>query len=307
MESVDIIMSIYNPDENFFIEQLKSLNNQDYENINIIIYNDYPKAKINKELILKYITKYPVTFYENERNLGYIKAFEFLTTKTTADYVAFCDQDDVWHSNKISKSVETLKKDNTLVVASERTIIDENGNITKKLAREGSNKNYDNWHSFDDITKYTAIICFAVGMSMVTDGKFLRSILPFPKQAGHDQWALMCAGVEGNISFIEEPLVDYRRHSHNVSGVLLGINTKEEYVEQRVIPNIELIEIFKKKYPNQKDIKDLEAFTQARKSHNIFTLMKYYSFAPDVAKFDMVISLVPNFLFKPFLSIIRKL
>jgi glycosyltransferase involved in cell wall biosynthesis len=34
-------------------------------------------------------------------NLGYTKAFEKLISFSTGDYIAFCDQDDIWHEDKI--------------------------------------------------------------------------------------------------------------------------------------------------------------------------------------------------------------
>lgn len=307
-KKVDIIMSVYNPNEQYLIKQLKSLNEQDYPNIKIYIYDDCVTKKTNVEIFKKYLTKVDYEVIPSEKNnLGYVLAFEKLTKNTTGDYVAFCDQDDIWFSNKISKSVEVLEKEKTLLVASEKQIIDENDVITKEKSREGSNKNYDNWHSFDDIMKYTTIICYAVGMSMVVDGNFLRSILPFSHNTGHDKWALICASAEGNVSFIEEPLVQYRRHGHNVSGVLVGIESKEDYVKQRVEPNVRLLEDIKKKYPEHKDIKELEKFIYARVTHNIYYLWKYRKLAPDVAKFDMVISLVPRFMFSFFVKIVRKI
>ena len=308
MDSVQIIMSIYNPNLEYLKKQLISLNDQDYPNLELLIYDDCVDYPCNPSIFSKYLTKIPYRIIPSKTiNLNYIKAFEELTRHTTAKYVAFCDQDDIWFPHKISKSIDVLKEDKSLVVASEKQIIDENDVVIKERSREGSTKNYDNWHSFDDIMKYTSIICYAVGMSMVMDGNFLRSIVPFPDCTGHDKWALICASAQGTVSFIEEPLVQYRRHGKNVSGVLVDIDSKEDYYYQRVKPCIQLIDIIKKKYPYHKDISELEKFSQARKSHNIKDLYKYRHLAPDVAKFDIVMALIPNCLFKYFVKIVRKL
>lgn len=308
-EKVDIIMSIYNPNEEYFIKQLKSLNDQDYPNITLYIYNDCVSQEINLNMIKKYITNIELKILKcKEKNLGYVGAFEELTKHTTGKYVAFCDQDDIWFPNKISKSIEIIKKEKTLLVASERQIIDGNDCIIKERSREGSKKNYDNWHSYDDITKFTSVICYAVGMSMVIDGDLLRSIVPFSKNTGHDKWALICASIEGKVSFCEEPLVQYRRHGKNVSGVLVGIDSKKDYVNSRVLPNVRLLDDIKKKYPDHKDINELEKFiVNGRYYHNIYYLWKYRHLAPDVAKFDIVISVVPEFLFKYFVKIVKKI
>lgn len=307
-EKVDIIMSVYKPNNNYFIKQLKSLNNQDYPYIKIYIYNDCPDYQIDESVFKDNLTNFPYEIIPNKGyNLGYTKAFEELTKHTTGKYVSFCDQDDIWFSNKISKSIEVLKRENTLLVASEKQIIDGNDKIIKEKSRQGSKKNYDNWHSFDDIMKYTSIICYAVGMSIVVDGNLLRSILPFSENTGHDKWSLICASAQGQVSFIEEPLVQYRRHGKNVSGVLVGINSKKEYIEQRVLPNVRLVKDIKEKYPTHKDIEEIEKFVNARLNHNVYFLWKYRHLAPDVAKFDMIISLIPNCIFKYILKIVRKI
>lgn len=40
MKKVDVLMSVYNPDMNYLKEQLISLNNQTYENMEILIFDD---------------------------------------------------------------------------------------------------------------------------------------------------------------------------------------------------------------------------------------------------------------------------
>ena len=307
-KTVDIVLSIYNPNLNYLKKQLESLNTQDYPDTHIYIYDDCVTKKTDTKIFEETLTNVPYTIIPSEdHNLGYVKAFEKLVKCTTGDYVAFCDQDDIWFSHKISKCVETLEKEGTLLVASEKQIINENDDIVKERSRENSKKNYDNWHSYDDIMKYTSIICYAVGMTIVVDGKLVRSIIPFSPNTGHDKWALICASAEGKVSFIEEPLVQYRRHGKNVSGTLVGVNSKEDYVQTRVLPNVRLLEDIKKKYPNNKNIYELDKFVSARLNHNVIDLWKYRYLAPDVAKFDMLIAMMPNFIFKLALNIVKKL
>ncbi|MFR2767122.1 MAG: hypothetical protein ACLTAI_01495 [Thomasclavelia sp.] len=98
--------------------------------------------------------------------------------------------------------------------------------------RDYSHKNYDSWHSFDDIAKYNLFITFAVGMSIVSHEVILQEVLYQFSYTAHDKWILSCAATEGTVSFIEEPLVQYRRHGKNVSGILKGINTKEDYIKK---------------------------------------------------------------------------
>ena len=308
MDKVDILLSVYNPNINFLIKQLQSLNQQTYKNIELFVFDDCVTHRTDREIIKKEISSFPVTFlpYEDE-NLGYTKAFETLIAASNGKYIAFCDQDDIWKNDKIEKCIHTLKKDQSLLVASDRTIIDENDNVTIPSVRKSSNKNYESWHTGDDIVKYNIFTTYAVGMCIVMDGEFARSILPLSTFTGHDKWVLCCAGIEGKISFIEEPLVKYRRHGHNVSGVLNGVNSKKDYYQKRVLCHQKIIEDLIKKYPHYKDKEEVLEFSQGRLTKNRKILRKYRCLAPDIVKFEIVLSFIPGFLFKPLMYLARKI
>lgn len=308
MDKVDILLSIYNPNLNYLREQLVSLNNQTYSNIDLYVFDDCVEKRTSKDYIKKYITNYPIHFLPYEdKNLGYTKAFERLTAASKGKYVAFCDQDDIWHNDKIEKCVNELKKSHALVVASDKSIIDKEDNIIIPSIRAVSNKNYDSWETGDDITKYNLVITYAVGMSMVLDGDFARSIVPFSSYTGHDKWALSCASIEGVVAFIDEPLVNYRRHDNNVSGILVGINTKEEYYRERIETHEKVLNDLIDKYGDFRDKKELLDFIDARKKGDIRRLKKYEYIAPDVVRFEIVMARIPNKLFPIFLTTVRKI
>lgn len=307
MDSVDVLMSIYKPDREYLIKQLKSINNQTSKNITLYVYNDCPSERIDRDLFNEYI-QFPIVFLETDGiNRGFIKAFEKLISESKSKYIAFCDQDDIWKDDKIEKCIDTLKKDNSLAVATDRTIINENDEIKIESVRKVVNKNYENWKTGDDICKYDLVICFAVGMCIVADGDFARSVCPISECAGHDQWLLACASTEGKVSFIDEPLVQYRRHDHNVSGVMNDVKSKKQYYERRVLTQKKMYEDFFRKYPNHKDKKEMMDFIEKRMKHSTFGLMKCIDLAPDVVKFEIVLSIVPDFVFRFLRFVARKL
>lgn len=308
-KKVQILLSVYRPNEEYLIKQLKSLNEQDYENLELLIFDDGASIEpCDVNIFKNNITNFPYRILPYaEKNLRYVKAFETLIKASDADYIAFCDQDDIWRKDKISKCVEELENEGSLLVASDRTLIDGEDNIICESVRKSSNKNYESWQSGDDICKNNLVITYAVGMCLVGKGNFIRSCLPLSKNTGHDKWIISCAATEGKVSFINDTLVQYRRHGNNVSGVLVGINTKEDYVNNRVLPLERLTKDFFVKYPNHKDRKEIEAFVKARKTHDLFSLIKYKDFAPDIVKFEIALCIVPNFAFGMLLKIARKI
>ena len=44
--------------------------------------------------------------YMQEKNIGYLKNFEFLLNKSKANYVMYSDHDDIWHEDKIEKCLK---------------------------------------------------------------------------------------------------------------------------------------------------------------------------------------------------------
>lgn len=303
---VDVLLSLYNPDENYLEKQLKSLDNQTYTNMKILIYDDCVENRCSLSFIEKCIKKKPYKILPyKEENLGYVKAFEHLVNESDGDYIAFCDQDDEWDSEKIEKSVAKMRQEGTLLVVSDRRIINGSGEVICESVRHNSNKSNETWNSYDDIGIYNFFTACAPGMSIVVDGAFVKKTVPFPEVTGHDKWVIACANACGKISYLDEPLVSYRRHGKNVSGVLEGIASKRDYDEQRIIPHLQLVQEFQKRYPFYQGTEIALKFAEARKNHNIFKLFKYRWIAPDIAKFEIVMALVPNSIIKIIIKILQ--
>ena len=55
---VSILLAVYKPNEKWLIEQLISLNEQSYENLELIVYDDCPENPVNEELFTSNITNF---------------------------------------------------------------------------------------------------------------------------------------------------------------------------------------------------------------------------------------------------------
>lgn len=307
VQKVDVLLAVYNPDLEYLEYQLKSLDCQTYSNLEIIIFDDCVTRRCDLGIFERCIKnkKYRILPYK-EQNLGYTKAFEYLVSESDGEYIAFCDQDDIWDEQKIEKCVECLKEEKSLVVVSDRRIIDSKGNVLNESIRHTSNKNYDLWKSHDDIGKYNFFATHTIGMSMVVEGAFARSTLPFSEHTGHDKWVTSCACACGYVSYLDEVLVSYRRHGTNVSGVLSGVTTKKEYEQERILPHLKLIQEFQERYPNYKGAEEALEFAYARKNHDIKKIFQYRYLAPDISRFEIMLALMPDFIVKIIIKILRR-
>lgn len=112
MKRVNIILPTYNGEK--YIEELfQSLINQTYRNIDVWIRDD--GSTDNTLAIVQRYCTHPfdgIRFHLIEDDLGNLKTgrccFEILLNADTAEYYAFCDQDDIWAPEKIQRAVDFL-------------------------------------------------------------------------------------------------------------------------------------------------------------------------------------------------------
>ena len=309
MSKVSVVMAIYNPNIDYLKKQLESIEGQTYRDLELIVYDDCPEHRTDIKIfdgILKN-TKYKFLNYE-DKNLGYIKVFEKLVSNVKdSKYIAFCDQDDIWESNKIEKMVEALECSKSNLAICDRMIIDENDNIVKHYDDGNRTDIIGKWREAKDIYMLAPFQTIGPGMSIVCNAEFAKKVLPYDPVA-FDKWLICCAALENKIIKVTDELVRYRRHSNNVSGVLNGINSKDDYYKYRIEPHDYVVNKLNNLYKDSSsfDLTPLIEFSHARTDKNIFKLYKYRYVCKVQAKFEIALALTPNFVFKLLLKLLRK-
>ena len=300
MDLVSVVISIYNPEPGFFRKQLVSLEEQDYENLEVLIRDDNPNSDFDPEFLDKIFKKKKYSYIKGKKNLGYARSFENLTKRADGVYIAYCDQDDIWLPGKISRCVNAMEKENGIFATTDRSIIDENDRIVERSYRENHHNVCDTWKTGDHITPYAVFTTFAIGMSIVMKTEIAKALLPLPKDTAHDKWLTAGASVYGKLIFIDEPMVQYRRHSQNVSGVFHGLNSKNDYYLKRVDYSYYLAGEFLKRFPgiSEEDKKVIEQFAEARKRRQAVKMYSMRKIAPEIIKFEIVLKFLPGWMFK---------
>lgn len=214
-EKVDVLLTTYNTDLKYLREQIDSILNQTYKNINLIISDDNSTNSEIKEVLREYEKQDDrITLYLQEENLGYNKNFEFLLKKSEANYIAFADHDDVWHTDKIEKCFKKLLEENVDMVYCNSTQIDENGNVL--------HYNYFKYKNVPLIygkSKLGITRCIGIGCSQLITKQVRDKMIPFKEKViAHDWLASFIANENKGIAYIKEPLFDYRLHTNNVFG-----------------------------------------------------------------------------------------
>ena len=214
-EKVDILLATYKSDIKFLKMQIDSILNQTYENINLIISDDNSNDNELKKILEEYENKDGrVQLYFQEKNIGYIKNFEFLLEKSTADYIMYSDHDDIWYPEKVEKSLKELVQDDVDLVYVNSRQIDQEGKVL-----HSSYFKYKNMPLIYGKNKLAISRCIGIGCSQIFTKNVRDKMLPFKESVmAHDWLAAFIANEQRGIAYIEKPLFDYRLHTNNVFG-----------------------------------------------------------------------------------------
>ena len=173
--SVDILLATYNSNEKYLREQIESLISQSYQNINIIVSDD---ASTNGtiEILKEYEQKdNRIKVYRQNQNIGFNNNFEFLLQQSTAEYIMFCDHDDVWYKTKVEKCLNKLIESKASMVYCNSRQIDENNKVI-----EDNYFKYKNIPIINGKSKLAISRCIGIGCSQIITRSVKEKMLPFP-------------------------------------------------------------------------------------------------------------------------------
>jgi len=228
-KTVQILLATYNG-ERFLREQLDSLFSQTFQDFSILVRDDGSTdntLKIIEEYQQKFSAKI-ILLKDNKKNVGATQNFGILLEKSDADYVFFCDQDDIWLNNKIEISLQkmqAIEKGNIAtpcLIFSDMKSMDEAGNIIADSV----------WQQLHLHPKYFILNRLLVqniphGCTMLINRAMRNLATPIPKQAMlHDHWIALLAVSSGKFDFIAEPTLLLRNHAQNVTRKSVSILDK---------------------------------------------------------------------------------
>lgn len=272
MKVVNIVLATYKPNVEYFEKLLNSLNMQTYPNIHLIIRDDSAdEASFNNisNIIRKLITNFKYTIYKNPENRGSNKTFELLTEDADGDYIAYCDQDDIWEKDKISKLVSRIEDESAILCYSDLSIVDGSDkliagsfkDIHKRLNHLEGEGHFEYFLRRNSVT----------GCTMLINSDIAKKALPFCSDFYvHDHWLTLYASSVGKIAYVNEPLIRYRIHGNNQIGasMLSGINTREDYYHKKLVREKEKYYYLLKQYgfteEQQKSIYKILNWTEKR-------------------------------------------
>ena len=189
---------------------------------------------------------FSVKIHQNSKRLGFADNFLQAATKCSGDWVAFCDQDDIWFPEKllsVSEAIQNSRASDLMLVTHSVQMVSED--FSPKNCQSDSRRHRakatDTWSAvalgglstlnsskdrtirpnchpgfwvlpgFTCVFRRELVTCF--------DWKVRpRSYDGNDPSQGHDRWICMLANAVGSVHHIAKPLALYRRHDAALTG-----------------------------------------------------------------------------------------
>ena len=195
--------------EDYIEAQLRSILPQLSHDDEIIVSDDKPGGATER-IVRRVMADDPRVIYVEGKGQGVVANFVNAIRHCRGDKIFLSDQDDVWLPDKVRRVMDAFDAGATLVLHN-AYVTDKDLNITDYsfFALRGSKPGF-----VRNIIKNSYMGC-----CMAFDRKLLKKIMPMPKHLPmHDQWIGLMGEMYGKVTFLDAPLIYYRRTGNNVTG-----------------------------------------------------------------------------------------
>ena len=216
MSVISIAMATYNG-EKFLREQIDSILDQTYKDIELVICDDCSKDS-TREILKEYEKKDSrVKLFFNEQNLGFKKNFEKAISLCNGEYVALSDQDDVWELTKLEDSLKVFENENVKMTSTNSLFTDENLNSLNRTMKDHLGISTVP-QGKEALIKHLIHHNFIQGSTILAKRDFINSCLPIPEKViFHDWWFGLNAALEDSFIYTDKATLKYRQNENTVT------------------------------------------------------------------------------------------
>lgn len=225
---VSVILCTYNA-ESFIRPTVQSVLDQTFENLEILILdNDSDDQTVAR---IKSFQDNRICLFQKEMNLGPYRGLNYLIERTSGDYVAVQDHDDIWHERKIELQINCLESNPEYVGVGGKTIKYFEGKNKVSLPEVGVNNPLESvphttlmfrndGYFYDPSVGYKTDLYF-MEETLCADGPVLYQLdkplhISFVRADSQNLSFKWTAGVPWNV-------LDYYRRTGNVKRLLWGL------------------------------------------------------------------------------------
>lgn len=163
-----------------------------------------------------------VDLLRNEANLGYVGNFSAGLLRASGELLFLCDQDDVWHPEKLARmEAEFARRPALGLLHTDARLVDAEGEdlgcslfealevTPAEIAAEHAGNAFEVMLRRNTVTGATAAL----------RGALVPDVLPVPDGWIHDEWLAMAVSTRATVDCLEWPSINYRQHGANQIGI----------------------------------------------------------------------------------------
>ena len=216
--NIIILLSTYNGSK-YLKQQLDSLLSQTNTSFQIIARDD-----CSADNTLDILKSYNIKVITSAENLGACGSFsallDYAVHNTNSNYFMFCDQDDVWESDKIEKTLQTMLSTQSInpqipvLVHTDLQVVGEHLETIQRSFMQFQNID-SSYNGLNNLLIQNTVTCCTV----MINRQLAELSTPIPNDVTmHDWWLGIVASQFGLITFLPESTIKYRQHSSNTIG-----------------------------------------------------------------------------------------
>ena len=230
MKPITVLLSIYG-ESPFLTDFLKSLQEQSCREFQLLCRIDG-----NFTLPDELNARFPdFMVLADKEHCGVVRSYsKLLASAPESSYYMFADQDDVWHSDKVEKTLSAMKKAEEKWGSSTPILVHSDLHVvTEELS--GISDSFIRYQSLDPgkTDLKDLLIQNNVTGCTVMINKALYDLVSVPSNAVcHDWYVALTAAAFGRIVFINDALTEYRQHNSNVYGAVPRKNFIKKFLSR---------------------------------------------------------------------------
>ncbi len=210
-DKVTVMMPVYNG-EKYISEAIESIQNQSYQNYELIILND--GSTDNTEKVIKgFLKSKKIKYYKFDMNQGKVAAVNKIYTISKGDFYVLLAADDVLERVSIEKRVQAMEKYNVAF----SNLLKCDANLKPVELVYNYKEKIITWEKYKYQILFDNIIS---GGAIIFNKTYAEKVFPIPETLAFEDWwitfFLLFSAKE--IYYIDMPLIKYRIHGKNDNG-----------------------------------------------------------------------------------------
>ena len=228
---VEILLCTFQA-QRFLVEQLQSIQTQTWKSWKLWVSDD-GSSDSTLQILQEHQQRWGISRLHVRPGPCKGSTANFLSlacqTQIDGEFFAFCDQDDLWHPDKLERAVQWLQTvpDGTPALYCSRTVLVDEDNRT-----------IGHSHLFEKPPGFrNALVQSIAGGNTMVFNRAARELLtsagPEVEAITHDWWAYMLVtGSGGQVHYDPQPTLRYRQHGRNQFGSNVSLKDQLQRVGQ---------------------------------------------------------------------------